>query len=89
MPVNLVDAIMQQNITSARDRTPVGLVPCLSVSDELVDGSQLLPILDSAMLGLLSSSLLVTKLIFASKDLVPPHEITFGLNYGSRAAWRV
>ena len=66
-----------------------GLVPCLSVSDELVDGSQLLPILDSAVLGLLSSTLLITKLTFASKDLVPPHETTFGLNYGSRAAWHV
>ena len=66
-----------------------GLVPCLSVSDELVDGSQLLPILDSAVLGLFSSTLLITKLTFARKDLVPPNDITFGLNYGSRAAWRV
>ena len=66
-----------------------GLVPCLSASDELVDGSQLFPILDSAVLGLLSSTLLITKLIFASKDLVPPHEITFGLNYGPRTAWHV
>ena len=67
MPVSLVDVIMQQNITSARDRTPVGLVPCLSVSDELVDGSQLLPIFDSAVLGLLSSTLLITKSLMLAK----------------------
>ena len=44
---------------------------------------------NAAALGLASSALLITKKVLPAKLNEPLHELTFGLNYGTRGVWLV